>query len=77
MPYVIDRNHAVDTAHIVAILSIRQRKIRSRVVFVDNSLYHTLTRPKTFLNTMHQAHKGVTSTSRAVTAFGERPPSAR
>ena len=77
MPYVIDRNHAVDTTHIVAILSIRQRKTRSRMVFVDNSLYHTLTRPKTFLRTMDQTYKGVTSTSRAVTAFGERSPSAR
>ncbi len=29
MPYVIDRNHAVDTTHIVAILSTRQRKIEA------------------------------------------------
>jgi hypothetical protein len=54
MPYVIDRERAIIAGEIVAVLRLRQRRIRSRVVLKDNSLYHTLTRPKTFVR-----HKGV------------------
>lgn len=49
MAYVIDRTRAVRTTALVAVLNVRQRRVRSRVVFRDNSLYHTLTRPRTFV----------------------------
>ncbi len=49
MGYVIDRERALAMSHIVAVLSVRQRRVRSRIILKDNSLYHTLTRPKTFL----------------------------
>jgi hypothetical protein len=49
MAYVIDRARAVRMSALVAILNVRHRRVRSRVVFRDNSLYHTLTRPRTFL----------------------------
>ena len=47
MPYLIDRERALRASEIVAILSVRQRRVRSRVVLRDNSLYQTLTRPGT------------------------------
>ncbi len=49
MAYVVDRQHALWSRELVAVLSVRQRKVRSRVVLRDNSLYHTLTRAKTFI----------------------------
>ncbi|MBI3321033.1 MAG: hypothetical protein HYZ91_02050 [Candidatus Omnitrophica bacterium] len=47
MPYLIDRQRALFTGDVVAILAVRQRRGRSRVILKDNSLYQTLTRPKT------------------------------
>ena len=47
MPYLIDRERALRASELVAVLSMRQRRIRSRVVLRDGSLHHTLTRPKT------------------------------
>ena len=49
MAYLIDRQRALRTSDVVAIVPVRQRRLRSRVILRDNSLYHTLTRPKTFL----------------------------
>ena len=49
MAYLIDRQLALRTSDVVAIVSVRQRRLRSRVILRDNSLYQTLTRPKTFL----------------------------
>ena len=49
MPYLIDRQQALRTDEIVAILQVRQRRIRSRAILKDNSLYHTLTRPQTLV----------------------------
>lgn len=49
MPYVIDRERAILSGEIVAVLRLHRRRTRSRVVLKDNSLYHTLTRPKTFV----------------------------
>jgi len=49
MPFLIDRQRALWTQDIVAIVKSRQRRIRSRVILRDNSLYHTLTRPQMFL----------------------------
>jgi len=47
MPYLVDRERAIRTQDLVAVLSVRQRKVRSRIVLRDNSLCRTLTRPKT------------------------------
>ena len=47
MAYLVDRQRGLFIPEIVAILSVRQRKVRSRVIMRDNSLYHTLTRPQT------------------------------
>ena len=49
MRCVIDRGHVVVLREVVAILSVRRRGARSRVVLADNGLYHTLTRPQTFV----------------------------
>ena len=49
MPYLIDRQRALWSRAVVAIVQGRQRRIRSRVVLWDNGLYQTLTRPVTFL----------------------------
>jgi len=47
MAYLVDRQRGLYLPDVVAIVSVRQRKIRSRVIMKDNSLYHTLTRPRT------------------------------
>lgn len=49
MPYLIDRRDVLYGSDVVAIVNVRQRRVRSRVIRKDNSLYHTLTRPQTFL----------------------------
>lgn len=49
MAYVIDRQRALRAQDIVAIVRSQQPRIRSRVILKDNSLYRTLTRPKTFI----------------------------
>lgn len=48
MAYLIDRQRVLAGREIVAIVSVRQRRIRSRVILWDNSWYQTLTRPGTF-----------------------------
>ena len=47
MSYLIDRDRALWEREVVAVLAFRRGRARSRVVLRDNSLYHTLTRPKT------------------------------
>lgn len=47
MAYLVDRQRGLYLPDVVAIVSVRQRNIRSRVIMKDNSLYHTLTRPQT------------------------------
>ena len=47
MSYLIDRTRALWDREVVAVLAFRRGKTRSRAVLRDNSLYHTLTRPKT------------------------------
>lgn len=54
MAYLIDRDRALWMGDVVAVLSIRQRRVRSRVVLRDNSLYNTLTRPATLLRYSHE-----------------------
>ena len=47
--YLIDRRRAVPGDELVAVVAVRQRGARSRLVLHDNSLYATLTRPQTIL----------------------------
>ena len=49
MPYLFDRQRALHERDIVAVIGIRQRRVRSRVILWDNGFYHTLTRPRTLL----------------------------
>ena len=49
MTYIIDRQRALRLDDVVAVLAVRQRRNRSRVILSDNSLYHTLTRPQTLI----------------------------
>ena len=49
MAYLIDRQRALRLDDVVAVLKVRQRRSRSRVILRDNSLYHTLTRPQTLI----------------------------
>ncbi len=58
MPYLIDRQRALRTKEVVAILPVRQRRVRSRVILNDNSLYHTLTRPRTLVRYATQGLMG-------------------
>ena len=55
MPYLIDRQRAVRLGDLVAVLAVRQRRVRSRLVFRDNSLYQTLTRPTTLMRALARA----------------------
>ena len=47
MPYIVDRGRALLTGDVVAIIRRPERRLRSRVILADNSLYQTLTRPAT------------------------------
>ena len=55
MPYLIDRQRALATQDIIAIVHGVRRRIRSRVILQDNSLYESLTRPRTFLRYLHES----------------------
>ena len=61
MAYLIDRQRALRTQAIVAIVKMRSRRARSRVILKDNSLHETLTRSCTFVRRAAQpfAYKGV------------------
>lgn len=47
--YLLERERALLGRDIVAVLSVRRRKVRTRVVLADNTWYHTLTRPRRML----------------------------
>jgi len=47
--YLIDRHRALWDREIVAVINVRQRGIRSRVVLRDNSVYQTRTRPRVLI----------------------------
>ena len=49
MAYLIDRGRAFLAADIVAVVRGERRRLRSRVILRDNSLYQTLTRPRTLM----------------------------
>jgi len=56
MSYVIDRKRAFRDEELVAILAVRQRGVRSRVLLRDGSLYQTLTRPRTLRRALEGTH---------------------
>jgi len=64
MSYLVDRQHALSTEDVVAVLAVRQRRVRSRVILRDNSLYHTLTRPSTIARCVTRA-QALIETARA------------
>ena len=66
MPYIVDRGRALYGSSIVAIVAIRQRQHRSRVILEDGSLYQTLTRPVTFA-------RALTKGQEAIVHIGARP----
>ena len=56
MGYWIDRQQAFRDSELVAVVAIRQRKVRSRVLLSDGSLYQTLTRPRTLRQNLDEGH---------------------
>lgn len=49
MSYLVDRQRALRTEEIVAIVKGTQRRLRTRVILQDNSWYQTMTRPRTLI----------------------------
>ena len=49
MPYLVDRQRALLTEDVVAVIARPERRHRSRVILADNSLYQTLTKPATLM----------------------------
>ena len=49
MPYLVDRQRAILTEDVVAVIARPERRHRSRVILADNSLYQTMTRPATLM----------------------------
>ncbi len=56
MGYLLDRTRALRVRNLVVVLAHRARGVRSRVILRDNSLYHTLTRPKTLIRRRPLGH---------------------
>lgn len=56
MSYVIDRQRAFRDEEIVAIMSARQRKVRSKILLRDGSAHQTLTRPRTLRRYVDHGH---------------------
>ena len=50
MGYTIDRERAIWDGELVAVLAIRQRGSRSRLLLIDGSIHDTRTRPGTLAN---------------------------
>ncbi|MBI3319615.1 MAG: hypothetical protein HYZ89_03405 [Candidatus Omnitrophica bacterium] len=59
MPYLIDRQQAFWDRELVAILSIRQRRVRSRVLLRDGSMAPSMTRARAFRRKLKDAHAQV------------------
>ena len=67
MPYLIDRGRALRAKELVAIVRSQRRGARSTVILEDNSLHHTLTRPRTLLRAAEEQRGPVVQ-------IGARPP---
>lgn len=57
MSYLIDRHQALCMADVVAIIALRQRLLRSRVILKDGSRQDTRTRPATLVRRLHEAFR--------------------
>ncbi len=57
--YWIDREQAFLDENVVAILAVRQRGARSRVLLTDGSLVQTLTRCPTIQRKLHRGDYGL------------------
>ena len=66
MSYIVDRGRVLYGKAIIAIIKIRQRQHRSRVMLEDGSLYQTLTRPVTFARALANRRE-------AIVRIGARP----
>lgn len=56
MSYLVDRGRAFRDTEVVAVLGIRQRGLRSRLVLRDSSVTDTRTRARTFRQKLQEAH---------------------
>ena len=66
MPYLVDRQRALRIEEIVAILNVHERRVRSRAILTDSSLYRTLTRTQTLMRHASEAFtSGAAQTSDA------------
>ena len=70
MGYLVDRRRAVLGADIVAVLAVRQREARSRLILGDNSLCHTLTRPSTVMRVVNAGRRRGIAAAGAAQAMG-------
>ena len=53
--YLVDRGRALTLLDVVAVVAIRQRGARSRMILADNSLPQTRTRPRTLARALRDA----------------------
>jgi len=58
MGYLIERQRVLRVQDVVAVMRGQQRRLRSRVICADNSLYQTLTRPTTLMRYFEKASRG-------------------
>ncbi len=70
MGYLVDRQRAVLGADVVAVLAVRQRGARSRLILSDNSLCHTLTRPSTVMRAVNASRRREAAAAGAAQAIG-------
>ena len=61
MGYLIERTRALWSKEIVAAIGIQRRRIRTRIILRDNSLYHTLTRTHTLLKSARTGYRSAIS----------------
>ena len=59
MAYVVDRDRALRAHELVAVLNGQARRGKHRVVLTDNSLYDTLTQPRTLRRYAKESHAAV------------------
>jgi len=59
MGYLFERQRVLRVKDVVVVMRLQQRRVRSRVICADNSLYQTLTRPTTLRRYLEQAAQGL------------------
>lgn len=59
MGYLFERQRVLRVKDVVVVMRLQQRRLRSRVICADNSLYQTLTRPATLRRYLEQASQGL------------------